>query len=72
MTTDQLSLLQGDEAAQWRFTLEAILSDTLRIVRTAATDAGPASEHDVARALVLVERIATELRELPQELPVPF
>jgi hypothetical protein len=72
VTTDQLCLLEGDAAAQWRFTLESILSDALRIVRTAATDDGPASEYDLARALELVERIATELRSLPQEPALPF
>lgn len=72
MTTEQLSLLQGDALSQHRFTLCAILSDALRIAQTALIDGEPASRHDVDRAVILIGRLADELRSLGGEEPVPF
>jgi hypothetical protein len=72
VTTSQLSLLQGDPLAQYRFTVCALLEDALRVCRTALIDDAPASRHDVDRAIVLIGRLAVELRSLPGEAPLPF
>jgi len=72
VTTDPPSLLQGDAASQWRFTLCGILNDALRVVQQSATSSGPAQEHEVERALQLIRDVAAELRQLGDEEPVPF
>lgn len=72
MTTNQLSLLQGDPLSQYRFTVCALLEDALRVCRTALVDDRPASRHDVDRALALIHELAAELRQLPSEDDVPF
>lgn len=72
MTTDQLSLLQGDTLSQHRFIVCSLLEDALRVLRTAIIDGRPASRHDVDQALTLVHELADELRRLPSEMDVPF
>ena len=72
MTTDQLSLLQGDTLAQHRFIVCSLLEDALRVLRTSLVDSRPASRHDVDHALRLVRELSDELRLLPGEEPVPF
>lgn len=72
VTTEQLSLLQGDALSQHRFTLCAILEDALRVAQTALVDGRPASRHDVDLALTLIGKIADELRAVGPEEDVPF
>ena len=72
VTTDQLSLIDGDAASQWRFVLSSILDDALRVVRTASVDGSPADQHTIDRALDLVRQIASELQALGREDDIPF
>lgn len=72
MTTDQLSLIEGDAASQYRFVLCALIEDALRILRDCDVAAGAGGRHVYDQALNVLRDAATELRLLPGEEPVPF
>lgn len=72
MTTSQPSLFEGTPGETWQATLESILDDALRVLRTSAIAGAPASDHDVDRALELVRQVADELRILRSPDGVPF
>lgn len=72
MTTDQLSLLEGDLLSQRRFTLMALVADAVSVLTQPTTGLWQLSQADEAAALDHLRYAAAELRTLPGEEPVPF
>lgn len=72
MTTDQLSLLQGDLASQRRFELQTIIGEAVQVLCEPGTGLWALSQHAEAGLLQVVRDAAAELRILGDEEPVPF
>lgn len=72
MTTDQLSLLSGDLAAQRSFVLGSLISDAVRTLRALPARPSPAESSLEHHALRVIREASDELRLLPGEEPLPF
>lgn len=72
MTTDQLSLLQGDLASQRRFELQAIVGEAVQVLCEPGTGLWALSQHAEAGLLQVIRDAAAELRLLGDEDDVPF
>lgn len=73
MSSNQQSLLSGDNLAQYRFTLEALVSERLRAI--AALDGDTAGYYELRLEQLLTElrHIVAELRRVgPSSTEVPF
>lgn len=72
MTTSQLSLLAGDEAAQRSFILGSLINDALSVLRDLPARPTAADSALEAHALYVIGAAAAELRLLPGDEGVPF